>query len=106
MACAPTGSGKTVAFLLPVLRDLKGPQRKGFRAMILAPTRELAQQIYRECLRLSEKTGLKIHLINKVSQAEQKFGEKSSKKYDILVSTPNRICYLLSRDPPVLDFSQ
>ncbi|XP_055843283.1 DEAD box protein 52 homolog [Episyrphus balteatus] len=103
MACAPTGSGKTIAFLTPIINDLKGPKKDGFRALILAPTRELSQQIYRECLRLSEGTALKIHVISKVSQAEQKFGPKSSKKYDILISTPNRVRYLLQQEPPVLD---
>jgi superfamily II DNA/RNA helicase len=45
LACAPTGSGKTAAFLIPVLHHLKEPRNKGFRALILAPTRELAQQV-------------------------------------------------------------
>ncbi|TMW49675.1 hypothetical protein DOY81_005244 [Sarcophaga bullata] len=103
MACAPTGSGKTIAFLAPVINDLKVPKKVGFRALILAPTRELAQQIYRECVRLSEKTALKIHIISKVNQAKQKFGENSSKKFDILISTPNRVRFLLQQEPPVLD---
>ncbi|XP_055912288.1 DEAD box protein 52 homolog [Eupeodes corollae] len=103
MACAPTGSGKTIAFLTPIINDLKTPKKDGFRALILAPTRELSQQIYRECLRLAEGTALKIHVISKVNQAEQKFGPNSNKKYDILISTPNRVRYLLQQEPPVLD---
>ena len=106
MACAPTGSGKTIAFLAPVINDLKVPKKVGFRALILAPTRELAQQIYRECIRLSEKTALKIHIISKVNQAKQKFGENSSKKFDILISTPNRVRFLLQQEPPVLDLKR
>lgn len=106
MACAPTGSGKTIAFLAPVINDLKSPKKVGFRALILAPTRELSQQIYRECIRLSEKTALKVHIISKVNQAKQKFGEGSSKKYDILISSPNRVRYLLQQEPPVLDLKR
>lgn len=45
MACAPTGSGKTAAFLIPVLHYLREPRNNGFRALILAPTRELAKQV-------------------------------------------------------------
>ena len=45
VACAPTGSGKTISFLLPILYHLKKPEKKGFRALILAPTRELVQQV-------------------------------------------------------------
>lgn len=103
MACAPTGSGKTIAFLTPIIHDLKGPQKKGFRAIILCPTRELAKQIQRECLRLTENIGLKIHILSKMNQAEQKYGEKSNKKFDILISTPKRVCYLLNQEPPILD---
>lgn len=106
MACAPTGSGKTIAFLAPIINDLKSPKKVGFRAMVLAPTRELAQQIYRECIRLSEKTALKVHIISKVNQAKQKFGENSSKKFDILISTPNRVRFLLQQEPPVLDLKR
>lgn len=102
MACAPTGSGKTIAFLTPILSDLRSPKKEGFRALILAPTRELAQQTYRECVELSVKTALKIHIISKVKQAEQKFGPHSGKKFDILISTPNRVRYMLQQEPPLL----
>ena len=105
MACAPTGSGKTIAFLMPLLNDLAAPKKVGFRAIILAPTRELAQQIYRECIRLSEGTALKVHIISKVNQSEQKLGS-SSKKYDILISTPNRVRYMLQQEPPLLDLKR
>ena len=40
-------SGKTAAFLVPLLQGLGGPKKKGFRAVVLAPTRELASQIHR-----------------------------------------------------------
>lgn len=52
LACAPTGSGKTAAFLIPVIHHLKEPSKDGIRALILAPTRELAAQIHRLFLRL------------------------------------------------------
>src|SRR5829696_5989071 len=42
LACAATGSGKTAAFLLPILERLRGKPRGVTRALILAPTRELA----------------------------------------------------------------
>lgn len=41
------GSGKTAAYILPILSKLKQPEKVGFRAIIVAPARELAQQIYR-----------------------------------------------------------
>lgn len=48
MACAPTGSGKTMSFLFPLichLSNLKAPDNTGVKALILAPTRELVQQV-------------------------------------------------------------
>jgi ATP-dependent RNA helicase DDX52/ROK1 len=47
LACAPTGSGKTAAFLIPIIHRLAGPRKLGFRAVIVSPTRELASQTYR-----------------------------------------------------------
>ena len=45
LACAATGSGKTAAFLLPIVERLIGRPRGKVRALVLAPTRELAAQI-------------------------------------------------------------
>ncbi|XP_070699611.1 probable ATP-dependent RNA helicase DDX52 isoform X2 [Pempheris klunzingeri] len=105
LACAPTGSGKTLAFCLPLLAQLQQPANLGFRAVVISPTRELANQTYRELLRLSEGVGFRVHIIDKASLAAKKYGPQSNKKYDILVSTPNRLVYLLKLDPPALDLS-
>ena len=44
---------------------------------------------------LSEGTGLKIHLIDEVKKIADKFGPKSSGKFDILISTPHRLSYMI-----------
>ncbi|XP_033027758.1 probable ATP-dependent RNA helicase DDX52 isoform X1 [Lacerta agilis] len=106
LACAPTGSGKTLAFGVPVLAHLKQPMNKGFRALIISPTRELANQTHRELLKLSEGIGFRIHMIHKAAEAAKKFGPKSSQKFDILVTTPNRLVYLLKQDPPAIDLTR
>ncbi|XP_020366333.1 probable ATP-dependent RNA helicase DDX52 [Rhincodon typus] len=106
LACAPTGSGKTLAFCIPLLTCLKQPMNKGFRALILSPTRELASQTHRELVKLSEGIGFRIHMINKAAEAAKKFGPKTSNKFDVLVTTPNRLIYLLKQDPPGLDLSR
>ncbi|XP_032388693.1 putative ATP-dependent RNA helicase DDX52 isoform X2 [Etheostoma spectabile] len=105
LACAPTGSGKTLAFCLPLLAHLQQPANLGFRAVVISPTRELANQTYRELLRLSEGAGFRVHIMDKASLAAKKYGPQSNKKYDILVSTPNRLVFLLKQDPPALDLS-
>nr|XP_005298894.1 probable ATP-dependent RNA helicase DDX52 [Chrysemys picta bellii] len=106
LASAPTGSGKTLAFSIPILTHLKQPMNKGFRALIISPTRELASQTHRELVKLSEGTGFRIHMIHKATEATKKFGPKSSQKFDILVTTPNRLIYLLKQDPPVIDLTR
>lgn len=106
LACAPTGSGKTATFLVPIVRQLRRPKTSGFRALILCPTRELAKQTQRECLRLVEEIGLRVHTLSKTNQAESRYGAKSNGRFDILVTTPNRVCHLLAQEPPALDLSK
>ncbi|XP_018020427.1 probable ATP-dependent RNA helicase DDX52, partial [Hyalella azteca] len=102
LASAPTGSGKTAAFLLPIIHQLGRPRALGFRAVIVAPTRELADQTFRECEFLARGTGLKVHVIDKVDKIAKKFGPKSSQKFDILVTTPNRLVYMINSDEPLI----
>jgi ATP-dependent RNA helicase RhlE len=45
IGCAETGTGKTAAFLLPIIQRISQPSRAGIRVLVLAPTRELALQI-------------------------------------------------------------
>ena len=56
---AHTGTGKTAAFVLPILHRLMQGGRKRVRALVIAPTRELAEQIHEEAGRLGSRTGLK-----------------------------------------------
>ena len=57
---APTGTGKTAAFLLPVLQQLSHAQGLVPRAVVLAPTKELVVQLYHEALRFAAFTDLRI----------------------------------------------
>ncbi|XP_051173185.1 probable ATP-dependent RNA helicase DDX52 [Leptopilina boulardi] len=105
LACAPTGSGKTAAFLFPIIHQLGGPQKKGFRAVILSPTRELAKQTYRECIKISEGRDFRVHIISKINKALSQYGAKSSNKFDILITTPKRLMFLLNQDPPAISLN-
>ena len=109
MACAPTGSGKTVAFMAPVIDSIikmkkEEPSVKAIRSLILAPTRELAKQIYGEGLRLSEGTGVRITYLQKVT-ANDAWAKKMAKNCDCLVTTPNRLIFLLQQEPPLISLS-
>lgn len=59
IALAQTGTGKTAAFVLPLLEKLSGRKERVTRALILAPTRELAEQINDSIKALSPRTGIK-----------------------------------------------
>ena len=53
IACAETGTGKTAAFLLPIIQNLGARFRPGVRVLVIAPTRELALQIQRNYVELN-----------------------------------------------------
>ena len=59
MGLAQTGTGKTAAFALPILHRLTSGSRGHVRALIVAPTRELAEQINASIVSLGQKTGLR-----------------------------------------------
>nr|CAD7602821.1 unnamed protein product [Timema genevievae] len=105
LACAPTGSGKTAAFLVPVFHHLGCPKHSGIRAVIVSPTRELARQTLRECQRLSEGTALRCHLVKKAPTVTRSSKQYAVPKCDLLITTPNRLVYLLKQDPPAISLT-
>ncbi|KAI0344066.1 P-loop containing nucleoside triphosphate hydrolase protein [Trametopsis cervina] len=97
-AISPTGTGKTLSYLLPVMSLLKVPAAKssgldtgsGVRALILAPTRELAHQIHNECLKLAQGRKWRIVLFSKATAST--LADKNVRdKVDIIISTPLRM---------------
>jgi ATP-dependent RNA helicase RhlE len=56
---AQTGTGKTAAFMLPILQRLMTHRGRGVRALILAPTRELAEQIHQATRQFGRRTGVR-----------------------------------------------
>jgi ATP-dependent RNA helicase RhlE len=90
LGLAQTGTGKTAAFVLPVLqRMLKGPRGR-VRTLIVAPTRELAEQIHSEITRLARQTGLySIAVYGGVGKPAQ--ARKLRTGVDIVVACPGRL---------------
>jgi ATP-dependent RNA helicase RhlE len=90
LACAMTGSGKTAAFLLPILHRLIGKPRGTTRALVLTPTRELAAQI------LEDFNDLAIHtpvtgaaIFGGVGMGPQEHAFRTG--VDVLIATPGRL---------------
>src|SRR3954471_12667884 len=90
IATAQTGTGKTAAFLLPILHQLLDLPRGTTRALIVTPTRELAQQIDDVCLGLAYHTGLWVGIL--VGGAPMGPQEKALRAgVEVVIATPGRL---------------
>jgi ATP-dependent RNA helicase RhlE len=90
LACAQTGSGKTAAFLLPILNQLIGTKRGTTRALIVTPTRELAAQIVEDLKDLATHTPVTgAAIFGGVGMGPQEHAFRSG--VDVLVATPGRL---------------
>lgn len=87
---AQTGTGKTAAFALPILTRLMNGRRGGIRALVVAPTRELAEQIHQAFTELGQKTNLRsVSIYGGVGITPQK--NKLRHGADIVVACPGRL---------------
>jgi ATP-dependent RNA helicase RhlE len=90
LACAMTGSGKTAAFLLPILHRLIGKPRGTTRALVLTPTRELAAQIEEHLRQLAVHTPLSgAAVFGGVGMGPQEHAFRSG--VDVIIATPGRL---------------
>jgi ATP-dependent RNA helicase RhlE len=90
IATAQTGTGKTAAFLLPILHHLLGLPHGTTQALIITPTRELAQQIDDVCLGLAYHTPLRVGIL--VGGAPMGPQEKALRNgVEVVIATPGRL---------------
>jgi ATP-dependent RNA helicase RhlE len=90
LACAMTGSGKTAAFLLPILHRLMDVSRGVTRALVLTPTRELAAQILGDLNDLAVHTPLTAaSVFGGVGMGPQEHAFRSG--VDVIIGTPGRL---------------
>jgi ATP-dependent RNA helicase RhlE len=102
LACAATGSGKTAAFVLPILHRLAGGIRRAVRALILAPTRELAAQIDEQRVALGRHTNVQgAAVFGGVAMGPQELAFRRGA--DVIVATPGRLLDHLGRGYVRLD---
>jgi len=90
LACAATGSGKTAAFLLPILQQLLAKPRRTTRALVVTPTRELAAQILEQLNALATHTPITAAAIyGGVGMGPQEHAIRAG--VDVLIATPGRL---------------
>lgn len=113
LTCAPTGSGKTLAYVVPLLDGIlaarsKGVREKGVKAVVLAPTKELAAQIVNEIMKLAVGTGVKVALMRKGMAATSAKGETAGIHItsDILVSTPLLLLHAIESEEGKGEFAK
>ena len=97
VATAQTGTGKTLAFVLPLLEKLMAnPGQRGIRALVLTPTRELAIQINEVFAQLSERTGIRSAVVvGGLSENTQLNAIRRGA--DVVIATPGRLADYLNR---------
>lgn len=106
MACAQTGSGKTAAFLMPILSQIfknnAPPRRTGYAriiapaALIMAPTRELAMQIFEEARKFTYRSWVRPGLAYGGQPMAQQLRDMAQ-GCDLLVATPGRLSDMITR---------
>jgi ATP-dependent RNA helicase RhlE len=90
LACAMTGSGKTAAFLLPILNRLMAKKRGVTRALVVTPTRELAAQIEEHANQLAVHTPLTAAAVfGGVAMGPQEHAFRTG--VDLMIATPGRL---------------
>ena len=101
IACAETGTGKTAAFLLPIINKLiDGPKRPGTRVLILSPTRELANQTDEFCRQFAPKGITCTAIIGGSGYKRQMDALRSGA--NIIIATPGRLIDFM--DQGLVDF--
>jgi ATP-dependent RNA helicase RhlE len=97
VATAQTGTGKTLAFLLPLLESLIGGSGKdGIQAVILNPTRELAIQTEKSFAQIAAGTGIRAALVvGGMNESRQLRAVEQGAQ--VLIATPGRLCDFLDR---------
>ena len=102
IGCAETGTGKTAAFLLPIIQQLGAEKRPGIRVLVLAPTRELALQIEKNYSELNHLKANKSVLVMGGANMKTQIAELR-RRATIVIATPGRLLDLTERG--VIDLS-
>lgn len=97
LACAPTGSGKTLSFLLPLFlsctaRKQAATKAKSPVAIVVEPTRELARQVFTEAAKIKAGTSWRIQLLGE-SQSEEGLDTENDDIVDLIITTPLKLVF-------------
>ena len=90
LGTAQTGTGKTLAFLIPIIQKLIQSRDRGIEAVVLVPTRELAMQIFDTFIRINRKSGIySVLVVGGLSERRQL--EEIRRGARLVIATPGRL---------------
>lgn len=96
IGCAETGTGKTAAFLLPIIQKLSKRSRPGVRVLVLAPTRELALQIQKNYTELNHVKSNRSVIVMGGANIRPQIGDLR-RGATVVIATPGRLLDLVER---------
>src|SRR5437667_3099561 len=96
IGCAETGTGKTAAFLLPIIQRISERSRPGVRVLVLAPTRELALQIQQNYGELNKVKGNRSAIVIGGANIRTQIADLR-RGVSVLIATPRRLLDLTER---------
>ncbi len=94
IAHSPTGTGKTLAYLLPIIQQTEATQE--LQAIVFAPSQELAKQIYDVALDWTQNTSLTVQMIIGGANMKRQIDDLKAKP-EIIIATPGRFAELMSQ---------
>lgn len=100
--CAPTGCGKTLSYVVPIVSILMSRTARYLRALIVVPSKDLALQVYKVCLAISKGTRVRIGLVcshNNLQVEQEQLVSSLGSEVDVLVATPGRLVTHLQETP-------
>lgn len=105
IACAQTGTGKTAAYILPVIHKIIGTDHRHLNTLVIAPTRELAQQIDQQIEGFAYFTGVSSIPVYGGGDGAAWDQQKKALEQgaDIVIATPGRLISLLAGDTVIFD---
>lgn len=90
LGTAQTGTGKTLAFLIPIVNKLMQPRGRGIEALVIVPTRELAMQVFDTFVRVNRNTGIfGVLVVGGLSEGRQL--EEIRRGARLVIATPGRL---------------
>lgn len=96
IGCAETGTGKTAAFLLPIIQQLSERSRPGVRVLVLAPTRELALQIEKNYTELNSVKSIRSVIVMGGTNIRTQIASLK-RGVTVVIATPGRLLDLIDR---------